>query len=393
MSSPIVPIGCVSTTDPSRAGFTNSSDISGVKINNIKECISYAQNAGSSCSGKCDYIVFKNADLWDELKKANRFSNKYINSENPSGNRDEHYKNESIKHFKNAFKAISPKERVDFNTNFYGYKPKWWDDSRWMPDNEDTRNVKSFFENITQPIVASDLHTCWVGGKNIINNKNVKPLNLENPNEKLNCKSDLGLYIVPGFNDGDSLAAAYIKYFEDKKNKLSKKFKQSERELLVAKSLEDYSKSNPNADLNEILLHAKQIRQDVETEYNNREMNREIEKTRAVLNAKRTPAKMINILTRSNHEAIDRNEKLLKDKKNVSRKITSDLQSLNWSLKESENKEKLQNKITSLLSIIILLFSGLCIGFILYMVIGKVSKSSSTNTSNKGIISNIFNLK
>lgn len=395
MSNSIVPIGCVSTKDSRKAGFTDVRQITGSNINvkNINECISYAKTAGSSCQGKCDYVVFKNADIWDELREANKLSNQYINSETPSGKRDDYYKNESIKHFKNAFKSISSNERVDFNTNFYGYKPRWWDNEEWMPNNKKTRSVRSFFENITQPVVASDLHTCWIGGKNVINNKNVNPLNLENPNQKIDCKSNLGLYITPGFENGDSLSAAYMKYFKNKKDKLSKKFEKSEREFLVAKALEEYSKQNPNMGLTEILTKAKDIRKNVENEYNNRGVSREIKVINAHLNAKKEPVKMVNILTETNNKAIYRNKKLLKDKEKVSKKITSDLQSLNWSLRESEDKEKLQNKITSLLSVIIILFSVLFIGFILYKMIGKVSKSSSTNISNKGIIDSIFNMK
>ena len=75
---------------------------------------------------------------------------------------------------------------------------------------------------------------------------------------------------------------------------------------------------------------------------------------------------MINSLKDTSKKAINSNIDLVKDQQHVADKMESDLQTLSWSLEESKNKEILQNKITTTLGIIIMLFAGLCTGVILY---------------------------
>lgn len=379
MSESIVPIGCVSTLDSSKAGFFDTTHVPNLAINNIEDCINYAKETPSNCGGNCDYIVYKNADLWDELRSANKSSINYIKSENVNGVKDEYYKNEAIQHFKNAYLSISPNERKEFIDTFYGYKPKWFTEE----------DINYFKNNVNASIVSSKLNSCWVGGKNVLKKNFINSMNFDNPKDKIKCKNSLGVYVVPG--GGDGLEDAYLKYFENKTKLISKKYEESEKELLVAKALEEYSKTNPSADLNIMLLKAKEIRNKVEDDYNNRHERADLEKQKAIEDAKRPLKQMVNNLTESNYHAINKHQDLLQDKKKTADKINSDLQSLRWSLRESENKEKLQNKITSLLSIIVILFAGLCIGFILYRVIGGVSKPSG-DTSTKGVLDSIFGL-
>ena len=99
-------------------------------------------------------------------------------------------------------------------------------------------------------------------------------------------------------------------------------------------------------------------------------------------------------MTKTTRTAINRNIDFIKDKQNVSNKINSDLHTLNWSLKESENKEDLQNKITTTLGIIIMLFACLCVGLMVYYMIkgGSPVLKNSKNKSNKGLLENIFGL-
>jgi hypothetical protein len=63
-------------------------------------------------------------------------------------------------------------------------------------------------------------------------------------------------------------------------------------------------------------------------------------------------------------------------------------------LEESKNKEILQNKITTTLGIIIMLFAGLCIGLMVYYLIGGSEKLYGTsvvkNKSNAGVLDSIF---
>jgi len=376
----IIPIGCVSTLDSSKAGFFDTTHVPNLSINNIEDCINYAKETPSNCGGKCEYVVYKNADLWDELRAANKASIDYIKSESASGSRDDYYRQQAIQHFKNAYLSISERERLDFNDNFYGYKPKWF--------TADDMNYFTNSDNLKRNIVSSKLNSCWVGGKNVLKKSFINSMNFDNPKDKIRCKNNLGVYVVPG--DGDGLADAYLSFFQKKTQNISKKYEETEKELLVAQALERYSKTNPTADLNEMLIRAKEIRQQVEHNYNTRHERAEIEKQKAIEDAKKPLKQMVNSLTESNYTAINNHQDLLNDKKKTADKINSDLQSLRWSLRESEDKEKLQNKITSLLSIIAILFAGLCIGFILYKVIGGVSKSSSTDTSNKGVLNSIF---
>jgi hypothetical protein len=103
---------------------------------------------------------------------------------------------------------------------------------------------------------------------------------------------------------------------------------------------------------------------------------------------------MINSLKDTSKKAINSNIDLVKDQQHVADKMESDLQTLSWSLEESKNKEILQNKITTTLGIIIMLFAGLCIGLMVYYLIGGSEKLyGKTNVKNKsdaGVLDSIF---
>ena len=105
-----------------------------------------------------------------------------------------------------------------------------------------------------------------------------------------------------------------------------------------------------------------------------------------------TEIKKIKDLSNISTKALNNNIDFVKDKQHVSDKIEADLQTLTWSLTESENKELLQNKITTTLGIIIMLFSGLCVGLIVYYLIGGIPGTpfSIKNKSNKNVLNNIF---
>ena len=147
-----------------------------------------------------------------------------------------------------------------------------------------------------------------------------------------------------------------------------------------------------NIDLFDLLNAARDAKSKVELELATQDKKKDVTAKLNKIMENDTYIKKIKDLTSISANAINSNIDFVKDKQKVVDKMEADLQTLTWSLKESENKEELQNKITTTLGIIIMLFAGLCVGLIVYYLMGGISGKTVgiKNKTNKNVLNNIF---
>ena len=198
------------------------------------------------------------------------------------------------------------------------------------------------------------------------------------------CKNDI--YIVPG-TEGDPLEQAR-KFFTAKADNANSKIKKLQKVVLHAKTVVSTMTSPNNGDIFQAFQkNSEQQKIDTATE----EINKEIQSNTDELEKQKIYIDIINDLKGTSKNAINKNIDIVKDKQHVADKMESDLQTLSWSLEESKNKEILQNKITTTLGIIIMLFAGLCIGLMVYYLINSSKNLNvAKNKSDTGVLDSIF---
>lgn len=402
----IVPIGCVTKKDIVDTNFISFSDIANVK--NLEDCISKAEKYGNLCSennnenDKCTYVAYKNGDLDDLYNDANNMYDKAQNCNSASEKKK--YMNESLQKFLKIWLNYTPNERnnqldtssgVGFLENRAG----------WIENNS---NYKKLFidskDKPQEPILLKNI--CWIGGKNVTKNKYVEFVNFDNENNKKesnedrlsssninkNIKCKYGLYNVPG-TEGETMSDRILKFRQQQVHEKTKLAEKAIKEANIAKAMYNFTnnKENANLPLLDYLNNARRQKRRAVLQTEIQEPIKKINNKVSNLKEKNEYIDIINKLSNTSRIAINRNIDFVKDKKQIAQKMDSDLQALNWSLEESEKKEILQNKITTTLGIIIMLFAGLCVGLIVYYLIGNNKKLNKIKlNSNKNILNDLF---
>jgi hypothetical protein len=366
--SKIVPIGCVTSNNYKETGFVllpekyNSTTQTYESVKNIEECINRAKQFDASCSdNKCSYVVYNDSDISELLSEAASIYQKSLYESN--FNKKIEYRNESLKLFKTIWLHFSPgdrKKQLNGNIPFmYGYNY-----NNWLKDNE---YFKYFKDNENSKIVKIPpekmKNTCWIGGNDVLKNNHIKLLDFKKQNNKIQCKHSL--YMVPG-TEGDDTPGKMKNYYQQIVDENTKKEKNAHTAAIKAKAMLSLMDNPINVDITTLFKNAADVGTKIELDAATSDLKTSINTTFDDLHKQEGFIKMINSLKNTSRDAINKNIELVKDKQGVSDKMESDLQTLFWSLEQSKNKEILQNKITTTLGIIIMLFAGLCIGMILY---------------------------
>jgi hypothetical protein len=365
--SKIVPIGCVTSNNYKETGFVllpeiyNSTTQTYESVKNIEECINRAKQSDAFCSdNKCSYVVYNDSDISELLSEA---ASIYQKSLYESISKKIEYRNESLELFKKIWLHFSPEDRkkqLNGNIPFmYGYNY-----NNWLKDNE---YFKYFKDNEKSKIVKIPpekmKNTCWIGGNDVLKNNHIKLLDFKKQNNKIQCKHSL--YMVPG-TEGDDTPGKMKNYYQQIVDENTKKEKNAHTVAIKAKAMLSLMDNPINVDITTLFKNAADVGSKLELDTATLDLRTSINTTFDDLHKQEGFIKMINSLKNTSRDAINKNIELVKDKQGVSDKMESDLQTLFWSLEQSKNKEILQNKITTTLGIIIMLFAGLCIGMILY---------------------------
>ena len=393
MSTNISKFGCVTSATAKDAGFVDVSDL--IEVGSIEDCLAKADNYGNLCAEKdtsnkdkkCHFFAYKDGSHNDLLQEASaeyekkKYNNNYVQS--------------SLLLFHDIWLSYSISERKD---QLDGNQPFLSNFAPWVKESKEY--MKWFYDNLSSDIKPippkKQKNKCWIGGNNVLKNKEYTHFidNSDNiTNKKTQCKDkDYGLYIVPG-TEGDNYNERIIKMFTqqaiDDKKQADEASKKARSSLAMAKVVSNTKMDTPvYGFINRINLEKKKTEFEEET----KDTIDNIGKNLFKIIQSDTYIKKIKDLSNISTKALNNNIDFVKDKQHVSDKIEADLQTLTWSLTESENKELLQNKITTTLGIIIMLFSGLCVGLIVYYLIGGIPGTpfSIKNKSNKNVLNNIF---
>lgn len=378
----IKPIGCVTSSDFKESGFIDVSDLKN-RVKTVEECITKADNLGYLCAdkndkdSKCTYVAYSNGNIYDLLREAD---NEYKKSNDCQNDIDKKkYLDKSLELFKSIWLHFSANERnKQLSANFMkGYAP-------WIFKNNDY--MQYFKNNINAD--RNKLHMnniCWIGGKNIIGNKSNKFIYDENASSQ-GCKHDI--YIVPG-TERDPFEDA-SKFFDEQEAKNNSDSQKSKLKAQQAKNISKFL-SSKNVNGADTFQAFKTINDQQTLDTATEDITKEIKSNTDEVEKQKIYIDIINDLKNTSKNAINKNIDIVKDKQHVADKMEADLQTLSWSLEESKNKEILQNKITSTLGIIIMLFSGLCIGLMVYYLINNSKKLNvANNKSDTGVLDSIF---
>lgn len=393
MSTNISPIGCVTKHDIHDTGFIPFSDM--VPIKNVEECILKAETYGNLCSenknttdNKCTYVAYQDGRVIDLLREADSIYQKALNCQ--TKDEKNNYIMQSLQKFRDIWLNYSPSDRnkqLDIKSGIPfldNYAP-------WIKKNN---TYMTFFKNnkdaTRKPIPMKNL--CWIGGKNVLDTKYTELVNFDNKNKNKNPKCKYGLYIVPGA-EGENVSNRLKKYYQqiadENKKKADEAAKKAKTSYAMAQFIND--PKTANMDLHSLFAAAQHTKTKLERDAATQDVRKSIDTNIASINDKENIVKMYNSLADTSRIAINRNIDLVKDKQKISQKMDSDLQNLNWSLEESHNKEKLQNKITTSLGIIIILFACLCVGLMVYYsIIDSDFINNIKNKTNKGMINKLF---
>jgi hypothetical protein len=402
MSSNISKIGCVTSALAKDAGFISFSDIK--PVGSIEECLSKADDHGKLCSDndpnstdeKCHFVAYKDGNHSDLLREA---SSEYEKKEFSFGDKKK-YINNSLQLFHDIWLSYSETERKDQlsgNQLFLNNFAPWIKESK----GQITDYMKWFYDNVTTDIKSisanKQKNKCWIGGKNVLKYKDYTHFidNIDNLTDKISqCKDkDYALYIVPG-TEGDNYTERINKLYNqqaiDAQQLADKASKKASSSAAMARFINNSGRKN--IALFDLLNEAHATKSKVEFDLATHDKKKDITSKLNKIMDNDKYIKKIKDLTSISANAINRNIDFVKDKQHVADKMASDLQTLNWSLKESENKEVLQNKITTTLGIIIMLFAGLCVGLIVYYLIDGIPGTAGgiKKKSNKNMLNNIF---
>ena len=389
----IVPIGCVKNVDAEEVGFVLYPETA-EPIKNVEECIISADKLSSLCKdNKCAYAVYKDGEYIDLYRKANLEKDK---SDTSWGDTKVKYRNKSLDMFRKIWLNFEIQHRnYQLNPNGIPFMEGYADWIKKTKGNENNDLMKWFIDNVNAERVPIQMpNICWIGGNNVLESEYTNLFDFEKPDNKNQLKCKYKLYNVPGPEGGEGNIAAKIKkIYQQNEKKFLQNARQSERKARNAAVMLKLINKNENIPLSEMVDRMESENNALEVNEATADAKKSIENKKEIIAVQNKVFPLINDLAKISEYSINKNIDLTKDKQKISDKINADIQTLSWSLEESENKEILQNKITTTLGIIIMLFAGLCIGLMIYYLIdNKKGIGDFINKSNKGIMNNIFGL-
>ena len=389
----IVPIGCVTTTVAKDAGFIPFSKSIG-PVKSVEECILKAEAYGNLCAekgnnsssdNKCSYVVYHDGTPLDSLRAADA---EYQKSQNCQTTDERNkYLLKSLQAFQDIWLNYTVDERKK-QLNTSSGVPFLDNHAPWIRKSD---KYMTFFKanvNSARKPIQMD-NRCWIGGNNVLNTKYTELVNFEK-NKNPKCK--YGLYIVPG-TEGENISERLQKYYQQLADENKKKADAAALKAKTSTAMAMFV-SNPDTskmDVFSLFKAAKDTKSKLEFDAVTQDTRDSITGNLAKIQEQEKVVTMFNSLADTSRTAINRNIDFVKDKQQVASKMNADLQSLNWSLEESEHKEVLQNKITTTLGIIIMLFASLCVGLMVYYMLSD-AKTGLKNKSNKGVLNSIFGL-
>lgn len=389
--------GCVTANNPESIGFHKVP----YSVRSIDDCMNIAKKSGIICDPNnqtCSHFIFSNRTLDDKLREGQKHFEE--------GNIDN-----ALNIHQQAWRAMSPQERKNelliaekspdrFMAGFGHWIAK---DPKYLHQFRSTQNSD------TQPLPLEG--SCFIGGNKVMDSNDVV-LSEEMGMSSKNCRYNL--FEVPTGENGNAqqqMVNMYKRRLASDKKQLED-LKEKLRKDQIA--LEIAQKHNNPVDM---IVEAKKIETDMKNESVLKPYKDSLVKMKRDLENHIKNSHMFNYINDVTSDALQNSKKLVTEKEKVNSKITSDINNINWSLEEANRQEQLQNKITSTLSIIIVLFVFLVVGLITYYMIyekpgmgmnikPKVKTDSNVisniftpkktllgTTKNKGIIDNIFGFK
>lgn len=385
-------IGCVTTTNVKEAGFIPFSDLVG-PVNSVEECVAKADEYGNLCKendpknkdGRCNYVVFQDGDIYDALRAADA---QYQKSRScTTENEKQKYLEQSLKMFNDIWLSFTIPERKQ---QLSGEKPFMYGYADWIRKNNTYLSIfKNVLEVPRKPIPLKN--KCWIGSSNVLETGYTHLVDFGKKEIK-DPKCKYGLYLVPG-TEGRSYRERLQKYYKQQAEENVKRAKEARVKANTSKAMASFIDNSKHMDVFSLFNAARDTKSKIELAAATEDTRASIKDNLQRIQEQERYAKMHNKFAKISKEAINKNIDLVKDKQKVANKMNADLQTLGWSLRESRNKELLQNKITTTLGIIIMLFAGLCVGLMMYYIIkGGLPEVLVKNKTEKGYLNSIFGL-
>jgi hypothetical protein len=383
--------GCI-TMEPSKAGFHRFPHA----VDTIESCLRAAEQSGLYCGkdandtkAKCHYFSYSGMTADDYLKEGKKL---YEN-----GN-----KKAAFTIFFQVWKSYSPEIKKNYletpSSRFmapYG--------GEWL-----LKEFKKEFEKTASdaPVPLPVQGTCWVGGSQIMKDPNNLNLpnpyliipeegNLEQQNQKGPCKYNL--YEVPLGENGSSVQDKIINMYQRRVSKTGKELQKIKEKLIAEKVALQIAQKH--VDPIDMLIEAKQVEKDINLSKKTKPFVSNIKEKQKQMKNALGSLKAMNEVSKASTSAAQSSQQLLQERKKVLHKIDADINNINWSLKETSRQTSLQNKISTTLGILIILFVALCVSLFIYYsfrssdALGKIGSSAAKiSDARSTVIDNIFGL-
>lgn len=366
-------IGCI---DPSNLG--------GYKFTNIgsspsfEDCVESAKYAGGVCNinnsdktAPCGYIGYRKKTHDDYLKenKNNCEALLFYFQSLPRADRD----------------VMMSQDKADW---LHGYGGKCASDPAFWAR---VQEIHKDLNNTGKELPFDMGGECWVGGQENDN------LIFQTEEEMGACK--LPVYIVPGADDkGDTVTKQMMHRLRREIENDEKKIAEISKRRRKKEILSNVMSRNIPANLFYPTYLEEARKQDLEEKVKPVKAN--LEQKSKTTAQHRATANLLYQLGKRNEQIMEGAQQKVKQKKKIINKMDADLGSINWSIEQSETQGKLQNKITSVLSILLVLFIAICSGLLLYYLLRSGREYRNTlagitpkKTDNSNIFGNIFGKK
>jgi hypothetical protein len=356
--------GCLTTNNIDDTDFLHSSN-----VKSIDQCFKHAKDL--TCNDQtCSYIGYKRNDVQKILDNAEKQYKK---------KKDE---KKLKKIFNRAWTCMEPEERRD----------QLRDPEPYLKHLIKKYGKKYYEKRINNKTTCGG--ECWIGGNNVLEGDYIN--SVKDYDENKECV-DRYVYEVPTNGFVDLLKRDMPNKVLEAKNNL----KNAQREYVGTLAQLNFLNQNKNEDqsLLSFVEGAKKSRMQAEAEVESEQTRKDINNLASYIKEKKESSKIINTLDQLTKQTVAKNTQLVKDNERKNQKINSNIQTLNWSLKESKSQEDLYNKISTTLGIIIVLFSVLCAVTIVYYAIKKGKPENAVNnllgknnvaSSNKKLLSKLF---
>jgi len=389
--------GCVTASDPVAAGFFKYP----YTTRSEKDCLEKARISGVLCgpqnNGTCSYFIFTNRSIDDKLREGN--------IQHEAGNDEA-----ALQYFMQAWRSLTKAQRQqEVNIVVRNKQPDRFMNGfgGWIAKTrgQKTDYFKRFTDSLAEKTTPLPLEgNCWVGGSSILddpvdsNKPNPHVLLSEeaagNPEKQAACKYNLYEVPpdVPGLNSQQQMMRMYKRRVSKDRRELQNLQKRLRDNQIALKIAE--KSTTPW----EMIAEAVQVQKDMEQEARLKPHREAAKGQKQALEKNLKTAKLFNLVSKMTNHAVSSSNKLVNQQKQAAHKIKADIANINWSLEEANRQEALQNKITTTLGILIVLFVILCVGLLIYYMMyekpgGSSAVSTSARNTQSGVISNIFSKK